>query len=279
MKAFKKNIRNTPVIREILLFALRCKLVFVYLARLFKKTVVWLFTSREYTNFTYDLTELNKRYLASLLAGVTGQDFQKILLYIAELENDSALRSHIVSAMQNNSEHHFGDMKIYYGRRLGWYVLARVTRPKFVIETGVDKGLGSCVLTAALMKNEQEGFPGYYYGVDINPAAGYLLSGEYKKHGEILYGDSIETLKNLNVDINLFVNDSDHSAEYEEKEYETILNKLDQFAIILGDNSHVTTKLIDFALATDRQFVFFHESPLNHWYPGAGIGIAYRRKG
>ena len=33
-----------------------------------------------------------------------------------------------------------------------------LTKPKIVVETGVDKGLGACVLTAALMKNSEEGY-------------------------------------------------------------------------------------------------------------------------
>jgi hypothetical protein len=144
-----------------------------------------------------------------------------------------------------------------------------------VVETGVDKGLGSCVLTSALIRNAQEGVPGFYYGTDINRSAGYMLSGIYRHYGEILYGDSIESLGAFNERIDMFISDSDHSAEYEEKEYQTIANQLSENAIILSDNSHCTGKLLDFALATNRRFVFFQEQPVNHWYPGAGIGIAF----
>jgi hypothetical protein len=91
----------------------------------------------------------------------------------------------------------------------------------------------------------------------------------------VLYSDSIESLQGLRKQIDIFINDSDHSAEYEEREYETIKSKLARTAIILGDNAHATDKLINFALAPGRQFVFFQEQPLNHWYPGGGIGIAF----
>ena len=154
----------------------------------------------------------------------------------------------------------------------------RATKPKIVVETGVDKGLGACVLTAALMKNSEEGYTGYYYGTDINPKAGYLLSEPYSELGRVLYGDSIESLQKLNESIDIFINDSDHSAEYERREYETVQGKLAPAAIILGDNAHTNDKLLTFALATGRQFVFFQEKPLNHWYPGAGIGIAFPKE-
>ena len=77
--------------------------------------------------------------------------------------------------------------------------------------------------------------------------------------------------------IDLFINDSDHSAEYESEEYKTISNKLSEHAIILGDNSHSSNKLFEFSLETKRHFVFFQEKPFKHWYPGAGIGISFKR--
>ena len=101
------------------------------------------------------------------------------------------------------------------------------------------------------------------------------MDGKYKEVGEILYGDSIESLQNLNVGIDLFINDSDHSADYEYEEYRTVKDKLTSDAIILGDNSHVTNKLCVFSAENDRNFLFFNEVPRDHWYPGGGIGISF----
>ncbi len=208
---------------------------------------------------------------------ITGRRFQEIATYIEELENDDQLRRHIEDSIQASCERYFADRSIYYGRRLGWYAIARAIKPKVIIETGVDKGLGSCVLTAALIRNEAEGFPSHYYGTDINPKAGYLLRGTYSKYGEVIYGDSIHSLENLDVMLDLFINDSDHSAEYEVREYSTICNKLSSHTFVLGDNSHSTSSLLEFSLATGREIVFFQEKPSGHWYPGAGIGIAFTK--
>src|SRR6266446_10867828 len=76
-------------------------------------------------------------------------------------------------------------------------------------------------------------------------------------------------------DIDLFINDSDHSAEYEYKEYLTVADKLTPSAVILGDNSHVSDSLRRFSEMRHRRFLFFQEKPKEHWYPGAGIGISY----
>ena len=104
------------------------------------------------------------------------------------------------------------------------------------------------------------------------------MEGKYKEVGEILYGDSIKSLSEFSEKIDLFINDSDHSADYEYQEYLTIKDLLREKAIILGDNSHCTSKLAEFSRETGRSFIFFQETPLNHWYPGAGIGISYKER-
>ena len=73
MKTLKKIIRSTPIVRDIVLFLLRCKSALGYFAVPLKELIIWLFTSKEFANFTYDLTDLNKQYLASLIAVITGK--------------------------------------------------------------------------------------------------------------------------------------------------------------------------------------------------------------
>ena len=187
------------------------------------------------------------------------------------------MKEHIISETMKSPMKEYADLRVDFGRRLGWYAFARVLKPKIIIETGVDKGIGSVLLCSALLKNKEEGYHGYFYGTDIHPQAGYLLTGIYSEVGKILYGDSIETLSKFNEKIDLFINDSDHSADYEYREYITIKDKIADNAVILGDNSHVTDKLAVFSDETKRNFLFFREEPSMHWYPGAGIGISFKR--
>ncbi len=235
----------------------------------------WGFRSREDTNFTYHLTPDNMSYLAHTVSVVTKTDYSQILKYMDEAQSDEALRDTILNAIERSPERRSADREVRFGRRLGWYAFARAMKPEIIIETGVDKGLGSVLLCAALLKNREEGKEGRYYGTDINPAAGYFLEGRYKEVGEILYGDSIASLSEFSDKIDLFINDSDHSAEYEYQEYQTIRPLMTDRTIILGDNSHCTSKLADFSSETGRSFIFFKETPLDHWYPGAGIGISF----
>ena len=234
--------------------------------------VSWLLTSRETTNYTYEITPLNAKYIASTIAAVSGLAIAETLKYVAEIQQDQQLSQHVVT-LSGDSD--VSDIVASYGRRICWYCFARALKPTTIIETGVEKGLGSVVLCAALLRNKAEGFQGRYYGTDINPEAGRLFKGPYSEVGEIVYGDSLASLAKIPGPIDLFINDSDHSSSYETQEYKAISSKLRTRSVILGDNSHGSESLWQFAAETGRRFLFVNEVPVNHWYPGAGIGIAY----
>ncbi|HOF00304.1 MAG TPA: class I SAM-dependent methyltransferase [Spirochaetota bacterium] len=236
----------------------------------------FIFHSKEITNYTYDLTDLNKKYLLSFINVITKVDIKILEKYLFEIENDDYLLKHIENAANNSEYKNISDKIAKYGRRIGWYIFVRALKPKVVVETGIDKGLGSCVLTSAIMKNRAEGYEGYYYGTDINPDAGFLLKPPYSEFGKILYGDSIDSLEKLDARIDVFINDSDHSSEYEYNEYLTIKDKLSDKFLIISDNAHCTDKLYNFANENGFKYLFFKEEPLNHWYPGAGIGAAFK---
>lgn len=277
MKPLRWMLNKVPALAAGALFAHRLRVALRYYRSPVRELCIWLVKSKETTNFTYELTPTNKRYLASLIADIVQKPYTDILHYMAELDDDAELKLHI-RATTEAEKRETADAEARYGRRIGWYAITRAMKPSVVVETGVDKGLGSCVLTAALARNSIEGSQGHYYGTDLNPQAGFLLRGRYKAFGDILYGDSIRSLQQLPGPIDLFVNDSNHTAEYERAEYETVASKLSNHAIILGDNCHCTDELLTFASTTGRQFVYFQEQPHRHWYPGGGIGIAFRRK-
>ncbi len=273
----KHPLMKTPVIGAILIFMFRVKVALGYLMRPLKSCWSWLFTSREIRNFTYELEDRNKEYLGALIADVTGKPLEEIQGYFNEIEHDENLKRHVLECSEESYLTRYANKEMPLGRRIGWYAFVRALKPKVVVETGLDKGLGACVLTSALIRNKEDGFDGYYFGTDIDPQAGYLLSGRYKSAGTILYGDSIESLTKFSQTIDLFINDSDHSDEYEMKEYQVIETKLSPNAVILGDNAHSTDKLYNFSRQTNRNFVFFNEQPKDHWYPGDGIGISFKR--
>ncbi|OAP40011.1 hypothetical protein AU381_10760 [Sinorhizobium glycinis] len=246
-----------------------------YIAPVLGNYLHWLARSREHTNFTYELTADNLLYLAHTLSFVTAAPLADVKRILLELEEDAELRNSIADTIRKSAYRGVCDANIFYGRRAAWYAVVRLMKPRIVVETGVDKGLGSIILCAALRRNKASGSPGHYYGTDINPEAGWLLTPPYSEHGDILIGDSIETLKTFSETIDVFINDSDHSSSYEKLEYETISNKINEHSIIIGDNSGETDELAKFAESTERLFLLFKENPKNHWFGGGGAGFCF----
>ena len=238
-------------------------------ARVLADSVRWLARSREHTNFTYDLQPLNVEHLAWFVAEIADAPVGEIRGYLAELECDSSLRGHLEKQAVESPRRGLIDRHVAYGRRAGWYALVRALRPDRVVETGTDKGLGASVLAAAVLKNEH----GRVTTIDTNDAAGSLLGGAYATVVDLLIGDSVALLPGLDP-VDLFIHDSLHTAQHEAAELEAVAMAGD--AVALSDNAHVTNVLAGWAERTSRRFLYFQERPNRHWYPGAGIGAAWR---
>lgn len=277
MSTVMTRIKSSPLFRYVNI-PRRFVYALGYYRQRLSDMIVWLFKSKEYTNFTYDLTERNIADLCDFLAVSLGGSFEEFQAYVAEIQNDTALADHVREMTRHSRFRTVSDEDVKFGRRIGWYAAVRHLKPAVVVETGVEKGLGSLVLCAALLRNRAEGRLGHYYGTDIDASAGWLFTGKYREVGEMLVGDSIESLKRLPVPIDLFINDSDHSADYEAREYETIADKMTSDGIIIGDNAHCTDKLSRFAHRTGLSYCFFREEPARHWYPGGGIGLAFPKR-
>lgn len=271
----KRTVARIPVLGRLAGMAFRFRLPAPYVWQTLKSATGWIVRSRETTNYTYDLSHRNLAHLAAFVAATAKVPLEEARGYIDEIGADRALAEHVVRRTRESGAAFKSDLVARFGRRAGWYAYVRALKPRVVVETGVDKGLGACVLAAAILRNRADGHEGRYYGTDIDPRAGYLFSGPYQEAGKILYGDSIESLRSLDETIDVFINDSDHSAEYEGREYETVEGKLSPRAFLIGDNSHVTDKLMEFAERTGRRFLYFREDNDGFWYPGSGLGVAY----
>lgn len=245
-------------------------------ARVVGTSVRWLFTSREHTNYTYDLTALNRTHLAWYVAAVCQVPVASVRDWFAELEGDEALRNHILTTTATAARRGLADRAVRYGRRLGWYAIVRARRPAHVVETGTDKGLGTCVLASALLRNAAEGHPGRLTSIDINPEAGYLARARpWADVADLVVGDSASVLSGLDSPVDIFLHDSDHAAAHERAELRAVEPRLAPGALLLSDNAMHTSVLPSYAEQTGRRFLAFAERPARHWFPGDGIGAAW----
>lgn len=260
------------------ILALPYRLFFVALpglGRQFALMLHWTFSSKEHYNHTYDLTELNRHYLDSYISVVSGHELGVIEKFSKELETDEPFRQLLRERTLASPDRHNSDVEPRYGRRIGWYALVRATKPRVVVETGVDRGLGTAVIAAALKRNAAEGFPGIVHATDIVPECGHLLAEPYKSFCRIWIGDSIENLKQFKEPVDIFLHDSDHRPEYEWGEFVAIKPRLHSGTLVLSDNSQQTSKLFEFARTLGKSFLYFQDAPKDHWWPGDGIGAAF----
>jgi predicted O-methyltransferase YrrM len=273
--SFREFMKRTAVGRLVAIPFRFCVVGLPYVARQFGRLTKWTFTSKEHYNHTYELTELNRQYLASFIALVSGHELKTIESYFKELEGDAALREVLRARTFASKDRHNCDIEPRYGRRLGWYALIRSTKPRVVIETGVDRGLGTMVMAAALERNAREGFRGLVHATDIMPDCGHLLAEPYKSFCRIWFGDSVDTLKKFSEPVDIFLHDSDHRPEYEMAEFLAIEPHLHRGSLVMSDNSQQSDQLLKFANRVGKKFTYFQDAPKDHWWPGDGIGVAF----
>ncbi|WP_220276984.1 class I SAM-dependent methyltransferase [Streptomyces himalayensis] len=233
-------------------------------------SVRWLLRSRESTNYTYNLTPLNHEHLAWFISSVSGRPVTEIRGYIEEIKTDTELHEHIRRATERSARRGIADTEFRPGRRIGWYALARALRPHHVVETGTDKGLGACILAAAMLRNGV----GRVTTIDVNPDSGYLVSGSYASAVDHLIGDSANLLGQVGP-VGMFIHDSLHTYEHEMAEFRAVAPHLSPDGPVLSDHARWSGALSDWAQSTGRQFLFFCEEPSDIWHPGNGIGVAF----
>lgn len=274
MEYLKSLAKRTPIISELIrIYGRRKRALWPYKEKI-KLAKQWSYKKTEFSNYYYDLTERNKRDLAFTISQITNVSVEEIQGYFREIDTNHDVFNRLMAFREIHPELRDSSMQI--ARRVGWYAFIRIVKPRLVIETGVHNGVGALIICEALRKNLQQNFSGEYLGTDINPKAGELLKDHHREIGRVIIQDSLETLRDIKSEIDIFINDSDHSFDYEMAEYKTINNNLSPHSIILGDNSNETDALRDFSQSNMRNFLFFQEVPLNHFYAGNGVGISYK---
>ncbi len=260
----------TPVLRDLY----RTKIVVTHGLAPLWRSLSWYISSKEYTNLTYEISAKSKKYLAEFLANIFNVSRDKVWAYMRELERDDTLAGHFMAQVSKTADRYFADLPIKYGRRLGWYAAVRITKPRLVVEAGIDRGIGSCVLAAALLRNTQEGHHGKLIGLDINPSAGRYIAAPYDQVVEVVYWDSLDFLRTTDRSIDFFLHDSRHSPEHESAEFDLVWPRLSGPGVVMSDNAHVTDSLFEFACGKSLGFWYWSEEVVNHIASPAGIGLA-----
>jgi hypothetical protein len=147
---------------------------------------------------------------------------------------------------------------------------SRALKPDVIVETGTDKGLGSCVFAAAILRNGS----GRLTTIDTNPESGYLIGRPYADVVERIIADSVGYLRSSTARVDLFLHDWVHTLAHESAELDAVC--FSERCIALSDDASGNDALLAFATRTGRRFSFFREEPEEDYpFPGEGIGAAW----
>jgi predicted O-methyltransferase YrrM len=236
---------------------------------------MWSFVlrNREVANFTYEMD--NEEELPAFIAEATGEPVDELRGYLRELAGDTELHGLLRARIDRRDR----SGRALVGRRAGWYILVRALRPKVVLETGTDVGMGSAVLARALQRNaERGGTHGHLWTFDFAHDAGWATPDALRDWITLVPGDLRQTLPatvaELPGAIDLMIHDSDHAPDHELFEFRTVGTHLASRGVLLTDNGHATTVLQRYSDDTGRRYSFWRERPRDHPYPGAGIGLS-----
>lgn len=262
--------RGVPVLTPLVRSGMRFLRAWNFAAAPTGRALRWLVGSHE-LSYGYDLRPTSRLYLIDTIARIFGRTFPEIEALYREVEDDPELRAAIEERIRSTPERYFVQRPVKYGgKRIAWYILVRLLKPRLVVESGIDRGLGTALIARALILNGREGSPGRVLGLDITPFAGQLIPPDYLAVAGIVRGDSLETLAALDGTLDLLIHDS---HVHETEEYRIALEKLSPDGMIVAVESAYTTALFDFARENGLEFWFWKEMSADHPYEGAGLGF------
>ena len=116
----------------------------------------------ELANFTYELG--NQEELAAFVADALDTTPAQVEGFFRETRDDPELNERLQERLKHRNDRKRTPL---FGRRLGWYAIARALKPSVIVETGIHDGLGSVLLLRALARNAEGGTPGRLISIDI----------------------------------------------------------------------------------------------------------------
>jgi hypothetical protein len=224
-------------------------------------------------NFTYEIA--NEHELATWVATVASCEPEQTQRYVVEPEVDRTLKTRLQTATAGKWL--WTKSRPPFGKRLGWYALARVLRPGLIIEVGVHDGLGALLLLRALEHNAEDGYPGRLVSFDVNPKAGWLV-GQHPLWDLRIEASQqgLAALFSQGVVVDMFIYDGWHSYQAETADLSLTAEHLAPDGVLVSDDAQVTHALAD--LCRDRALAYFefHEVPRQHFYPGGFLAAGRR---
>lgn len=220
-------------------------------------------------NFTFEIENLTDLAIwVSMVGRCAESEAERI---IGEPFGDRVLQEHLRRATARKRA--WTKASPPFGKRVGWYALARVIRPRVIVEVGVHDGLGSLLLLRALERNEDEGHPGKLISFDVNPTAGWLVRDQPQWELRIESSESgLPHVVDREGEIDMFVYDGWHRHDAERHDHAVAADRLGALGVLVSDDAQTTRALAEICEERGLEYFEFHEVPQRHFYPGSTLG-------
>lgn len=229
----------------------------------------YLLWDPEVESYSYDIA--NDDELCAFSAAHFGITADQARAYLAEARTDPELTTRLSERTRWRFD---AKTKLPIGNRLLWYVAARATKPKLVVETGIYEGLGSLVLLRALEHNAAEGVDGRLVSLDFDPLCGFLVREDPKLTARWtkVIGMSSELLPDVvaGEPIGLLLQDTPHTEENQRHEFGVALRQAaDPLVLIEGSGGYCPT-MGQLAEQLGVELLHFREQPKDHFWRAPG---------
>lgn len=232
--------------------------------------VIWTFSGREFTNFSYDTPAANQAQLANALALLTGIDRSTMAGFVHEAVSDAELPRRYAAVRAGDQLEWMTERTHRFGKRLAYYALVRALRPRTVIEAGVDQGLGAMAIVRALEQNAAEGTPGLHFGIEFNrkKACPFQADGS-SPYSRIVHARSEEFLERFEGRPNIFIHDTLSDADHVCAHLEILRRKMRPGDIFVA--VWVLPEIVNFCETHDLAYVVHRDESIKHPYPGSAL--------
>jgi hypothetical protein len=236
----------------------------------------YLFRSRELSNFTYELENMDD--LARAVAEGLGAPVASVRECIDELDRDTELRDELRALLGANPKR---DSDPRYGYRYMYYCVVRLTHPEVVVEVGTHDGLGAALLLRALERNAAAGHPGELHTLDQTAEAGWLIPQRLRERCTHHTGDATETLEPLLRErgCGFLIDDIGFAFPGKPWLFEAALGQATRPLTIASEfpartDGDPPTALFEAAEVHGGRYAEFVEQPRQHFWPGHAQGLA-----
>ena len=223
-------------------------------------------------NFTFETANLGD--LAIWVSEVCGCSLPTAERSIAEPGQDQDLQRRLRDATAKHRL--WTKVTPPFGKRLGWYAIARILGPEVIIETGVHDGLGSFLLLRALERNQHDGHAGRLISFDVNPTAGWLVPAHPLWEIRIESSrDGLPQVLDEESAVDMFVYDGWHHLAAERHDHE-LAARLSARGVLISDDAQTTHALAGVCREQSLDYFEFHEVPRHSFHSGSTLGAGRR---